>query len=71
MHTVVKPFGVVTVYKVKPDDTLFDIAAKFKIDGEYLTLYQWNLSVVGRNPNLIHPGQIIIVDPTGTVSAPR
>lgn len=60
---------MVTVYKVKPDDNLFVIAQAFSVNGAYLTLYQWNQSVVGQNPDLIHPGQIILVDPTGKVSS--
>lgn len=69
VHTRIEPFGCVTVYKIKPADTLFDLAEAFRVNGASLTLYQWNASVVGRNPNLIRPGQVIIVDPTGRVTA--
>jgi nucleoid-associated protein YgaU len=41
------------------------------VHGAYLTLYQWNQSVVGQNPDLILPGQVVIVDPTGKVSTTR
>jgi nucleoid-associated protein YgaU len=69
-HTRVKPYGCVTVYKVEPGDTLWDLAQAFAVEGADLTLYEWNHSAVGRDPDLIHPGQLIIVDPTGKVTAP-
>jgi nucleoid-associated protein YgaU len=71
VHAIVSPFGCVTAYKVAVGDTLFDIAHSFSVSGAYLTLYQWNASVVGKDPALIHPGQVIIVDPTGKVTAPQ
>lgn len=67
-HTHVAPFGCVTVYKIKPGDTLWDIARTFTVHGAYLTLYQWNQSAIGRDPDLIFPGQVVIVDPTGKVT---
>lgn len=70
-HTRVAPFGCVTVYKIKPGDTLWDIARTFTVHGADLTLYQWNQSVLGLDPDLIHPGQVVIVDPTGAVSTTR
>lgn len=70
-HTHVAPFGCVTVYKIKPGDTLWDIARSFTVHGAYLTLYQWNQSIIGQNPDLILPGQVVIVDPTGKVSTTR
>ncbi len=47
-------------YTVKKGDTLTSIGHWFKDHG-YLTLYQWNKSVIGQDPNLIFPGQKIIV----------
>lgn len=47
-------------YKVVPGDNLTTIAAKFKVAG-YVPLYQWNLTVVGKNPNLIRPGTVLVI----------
>jgi nucleoid-associated protein YgaU len=47
-------------YTVVPGDTLSSIAIKFKQAG-YQPLYDWNATVIGQNPNLIKPGQVIIV----------
>lgn len=53
---------------VQPGDTLSGIAAKAGIS-DWNILYQDNLSVVGSNPNLIFPGQVIqIPNGSGTVS---
>lgn len=47
-------------YTVVPGDTLWGIAQKFKVDG-YEPLYSWNMTVVGQNPSLIHPGLVLVV----------
>jgi hypothetical protein len=52
---------------VQPGDNLTVIAAWFHVRG-FQPLYSWNQSVIGRNPNLIFPGQKIIVVPGGSVS---
>jgi LysM repeat protein len=44
-------------YTVKAGDTLSKIAAANHIAGGWQSLYSTNRSVVGSNPNLIHPGQ--------------
>jgi nucleoid-associated protein YgaU len=44
-------------YIVKPRDTLSSIAAQQGIKGGWHQLYSMNRSVVGSNPNVIHPGQ--------------
>lgn len=69
VHSVVQPFGTVTLYKIKPGDSLWDIARTFAVAGVEKTLYDWNRSAIGQNPDLIHPGTIVIVDPTGKVTA--
>lgn len=71
VHTVIEPFGIVTVYKIKPGDTLWDIARTFAVAGVDKTLYEWNRSVIGQDPNLIHPGALVIVDPTGKVTTDK
>lgn len=47
-------------YVVKPGDNLSVIAAWFKLHG-YGSLYDWNKSVIGSNPNLIYPGERITI----------
>ncbi|MGI9092294.1 MAG: transglycosylase family protein [Mycobacteriales bacterium] len=45
------------VYTVRPGDSLSKIAGRFKLSGGWNRLYAANRSVVGRDPNLIFPGQ--------------
>ena len=52
------------VYTVKRGDNLTDIASWFNQRG-YGTLYDWNKSVIGKNPDLIFAGQKIVVSLTG------
>ena len=63
-HTVTRP---PKIYTVKPGDTLSDIAQWFDLRG-YRPLYDWNKTVVGQNPDLIFPGQRVVVVPGGPVS---
>lgn len=44
-------------YTVKAGDNLSTIAARYGMN--WKTLYEMNRSVIGSNPNLIHPGQIL------------
>ncbi|NYI03239.1 M23 family metallopeptidase [Allostreptomyces psammosilenae] len=46
-----------TVHVVVPGDTLSGIAAERGVSGGWAALYERNRSVIGRNPNLIFPGQ--------------
>ncbi len=56
------------VYVVKPGDNLTVIARWFHEHG-YGDLYDRNRSVIGDNPNLIRPGQrIVVVDGTMKLS---
>jgi hypothetical protein len=48
-------------YTVKPGDTLSKIAAAQRLLGGWQKLYQENRSVVGGDPNLIYPGQQLVV----------
>lgn len=43
-------------YTVKPGDSLSAIASRYNITN-WQTLYNANRSLIGSNPNLIHPGQ--------------
>ncbi|MFE9425223.1 transglycosylase family protein [Kitasatospora sp. NPDC006697] len=46
-------------YTVKPGDTLSKIATAQQIVGGWQALYQHNQSVIGGDPNLIYPGQVL------------
>ena len=56
------------VYTVKKGDNLTIIAAWFHEHG-YGNLYDRNKSVIGNNPNLIHPGQKIMITAGGRMTA--
>lgn len=47
-------------YIVEKGDTLFDIASKFFVAGDFWPLlYRENEKVIGSDPNLIKPGQVL------------
>lgn len=49
-------------YTVVKGDCLWKIAAAFYGDGSlWRTIYEANKSVIGGNPNLIYPGQVLII----------
>lgn len=47
-------------YTVERGDTLSGIAAKLGLDG-WQRLYEANVAVIGPDPNLIHPGQALVM----------
>ena len=47
-------------YTVKRGDNLTVIAAWFNAHG-YQPVYAWNRTVIGQDPNLIKPGQVLVV----------
>lgn len=47
-------------YIVVPGDNLWDLSIKFRLV-PYQTLYNANLNVVGSNPNLIYPHQVLSI----------
>jgi|SRR5215831_1238841 len=49
--------GHTQFYHVRPNDSLSSIAGQFGIKGGWHQLYAMNRSVIGSNPNVIHPGQ--------------
>src|SRR5690606_9621916 len=53
-------------YTVKAGDTLSAIASQQKVSGGWQALYNANKSVIGSNPNLIFPGQVLTI-PKATV----
>ncbi len=61
------PKTAAKTYIVHRGDNLTVIARWFHVRG-YAPLYDWNKTVIGRNPDLIYPGQKIIVVPGGSVS---
>ncbi|MCI8683891.1 MAG: LysM peptidoglycan-binding domain-containing protein [Lachnospiraceae bacterium] len=51
-------------YTVVKGDCLWKIAKHFYGDGSlYTVIYNANQSVIGGNPNLIYPGQVLIIPP--------
>jgi nucleoid-associated protein YgaU len=58
-----------SLYVVKPGDTLYSIAER--VSGvEYVqqwvgSIYSTNKQVIGNNPNLIHPGQVLFISAGG------
>lgn len=49
-------------YKVVKGDCLWTIAKKFYGDGsKYKVIYDANKEVIGGNPNLIYPGQVLTI----------
>ena len=47
-------------YTVQPGDTLSGIAARLGI-GDWRTLYEANRGAIGPDPNLIQPGQVLVI----------
>jgi nucleoid-associated protein YgaU len=50
-----------TRYVVQPGDTLSAIAARFGIQGGWPPLYASNLKVIGWNPDVLHPGTVLVL----------
>ncbi len=50
-------------YRVRPGDTLSGIAARLGVP--WRLLYQNNRSVIGPDPNLLHPGQVLLAPAPG------
>lgn len=51
-----------TTYTVVRGDTLWSIAKRFYGQGsKWPTIYEANKSVIGPNPNLIFPGQVLVI----------
>lgn len=56
-HPVPKPVPVSHTYTVKAGDSLSKIASSLHVSGGWESLYAKNKATIGKNPNLIHPGQ--------------
>ncbi|MEO3976264.1 transglycosylase family protein [Streptomyces sp. CAU 1734] len=50
-------------YTVRPGDSLWAIAQEQKLDEGWTGLYEANREEVGADPDLIHPGQSLALDP--------
>lgn len=48
-------------YTVKDGDNLTTIATKCNVTGGWERLYQLNRKLIGPNPSLIHPGQVLVL----------
>ena len=48
-------------YAVRPGDTLSGIAARFAVRGGWPTLYAANRPLIGPDPNVIHPGSVLVL----------
>jgi LysM repeat protein len=57
---------------VKRGDTLSQIAlTQFKSARKWVALYRWNREVVGKNPHLIYPGQVLLLSEAMPATSPR
>ena len=52
------PVPVIT-YTVEPGDSLWSIAEKFNTTWQ--AIYEKNKNIIGDNPNLIYPGQVLVI----------
>ena len=51
-------------YAVQPGDTLFSIAQQAYGDGnQWQKIYDANKQVIGNDPNLIRPGEVLYIPP--------
>lgn len=59
---VAKASSAAEHYTVQPNDSLWKISEKFYGTGQKdMTIYQANRSVIGSNPDMIHPGQKLVI----------
>ncbi|MBN1993458.1 MAG: LysM peptidoglycan-binding domain-containing protein [Anaerolineae bacterium] len=56
-------------YYVQSGDTLWEIAEREYGDGsKWPAIYEENKEIIGNNPNIIHPGQDLVIPPEDTVA---
>jgi LysM repeat protein len=59
--TAAKPAAAAARYVVRPGDTLSGIAAALDVRGGWQALYQINRPVIGADPDVIHPGTVLVL----------
>ena len=59
--TAAKPATAVARYVVQPGDTLSGIAAALDVRGGWQALYETNRPVIGADPDVIHPGTVLVL----------
>ncbi len=63
-----KPAAAAARYVVRPGDTLSGIAAALDVRGGWQALYEINRPVIGADPDVIHPGTVLVL-PSRTTPA--
>ena len=64
--TAAKPASTAARYVVRPGDTLSGIAAALDVRGGWQALYEANRTVVGADPDVIHPGTVLVLPSRAT-----
>ena len=59
--TAAKPAPTAARYVVRPGDTLSGIAAALDVRGGWRALYETNRTVIGADPDVIHPGTVLVL----------
>ena len=59
--TAAKPATAAGRYVVRPGDTLSGIAAALDVRGGWQALYETNRPVIGADPDVIHPGTVLVL----------
>jgi LysM repeat protein len=59
--TAAKPAAAAARYAVRPGDTLSGIAAALDVRGGWQALYETNRTVIGGDPDVIHPGTVLVL----------
>jgi LysM repeat protein len=59
--TAAKPATAPARYVVRPGDTLSGIAAALDVRGGWQALYETNRTVIGADPDVIHPGTVLVL----------
>jgi LysM repeat protein len=64
--TAAKPAAAAARYVVRPGDTLSGIAAALDVRGGWQALYETNRPVIGADPDVIHPGTVLVLPSRAT-----